>query len=38
LRDAGIAVAVATFDAAHEWTPEFAEICGRFLKKPTSTS
>jgi predicted esterase len=32
LRDAGVAVEVATFDAAHEWTPEFSGICGRFLK------
>jgi predicted esterase len=31
LRAAGIAVEVAMFDAAHEWTPEFAGICARFL-------
>jgi predicted esterase len=32
LKAAGVAVEVATFEAAHEWTPEFADNCGRFLR------
>jgi predicted esterase len=31
LRTAGAAVQTVTLDAAHEWTAEFAEACGRFL-------
>jgi predicted esterase len=31
LSAAGVAVEVATLDAAHEWTSEFSQICARFL-------
>lgn len=32
LRAAGVPVETVILDAAHEWTTEFAQVCGRFLQ------
>jgi predicted esterase len=37
LRSAGVQVEMKTFSAGHEWSPEFAEACGRFLKTSLAT-
>jgi dienelactone hydrolase len=35
LRSAGVDVRPVAIDAAHEWTPSFSEISGRFLNELT---
>ena len=32
LRAAGVAVQAVILDAAHDWTPEFADVCSKFLQ------